>query len=114
MAEQGLHGAKEALLTGSQQVLHALLHKTVARVKDGLQEGQHLPHNLIIGVGQQQDHLQVTMGKLLNYCCEITQALLAYSGHSIVKVLDGILHRVQLRLTLPRREGREKESLTLV
>ena len=110
MAKQGLHGAKEALLTGSQQVLHALLHVMVARVKDGLQEGQHLPHNLIIGVGQQRDHLQRTMGKLLNYCCEIAQALLAYSGHNIAKALDGILHRVQPSCTSPRREGRERES----
>ena len=114
MAKQGLHGAKETLLTGSQQVLHALLNMMVARVKDGLQEGKHLPHNLIIGVGQQRDHLQVTRGKLLNYCCEIAQALLAYSGHSIVKALDGVLHWVEPSGTSPRRGGGEAGSLSLV
>ena len=54
MGEQGLHGAEEALLSGSQQVLHALLHMMIARIEDGLQEGQHLPHNLIVRVGQQR------------------------------------------------------------
>ena len=58
MGEQGLHGAEEALLSGSQQVLHAPLHMMVARVEDGLQEGQHLSNNLIVWVGQQWHHLQ--------------------------------------------------------
>ena len=57
VCEQLLHGGEEVFLPCEEQVFHALLHVPVARKHNGLQECQHLPHNVIIAVGQQGNHL---------------------------------------------------------
>ena len=57
MCEQSLHCSEEALLSCGQQMCHTFLHMPVAGEHDGLQECQHLPHNFIIGVREQGNHL---------------------------------------------------------
>ena len=71
MCEQALHCCEEEFFPCGQKVCHTFLHVPVAREEDDLQECQHLPHNLIIGVGQQGCHLGETGDKRTKYSTAI-------------------------------------------
>ena len=73
VCEQALHRCEETFLPCEQQVSHTFLHVPVAREQDGFQECQHLPHNLVIGVGQQGNYLGEAGANVNVLCSHVSQ-----------------------------------------